>query len=120
MKASAKVRAARLVAKIERAIERGEFTPEIWYLHDSIRLGPCGCAVAAGQFVHGVKPPALDEDELGVTAFDGLSLADAEALERGYEHRARPWEFPVRQGDRKNSFFLAGEELAKFNPMVRR
>src|SRR6478752_3405368 len=50
---SAKARAAALVAKIERAIEQGEFVPSETYLFfDNVR-GPCGCAMAAASFVSG-------------------------------------------------------------------
>jgi len=97
--ASAKARAARLVRKIERAIERGEFTPDTSYLCDNPRLGPCGCARAAVEML-GVK----------------LKPEDEAALEVGYEAFRSPSN--RRLAAASPEFYDAGRELRRFHPVA--
>jgi hypothetical protein len=106
----ARERARRLVRRIEAAIEAGEFTPFHTFLWDHERLGPCGCAVAAGQFVSGVKPPGPSVLVLpfGVRPFGDVSKDEAAALQGGYE------DYDGFDGP----FFAAGRELRKFHPGV--
>lgn len=105
---TASARARRLVAQIERAIERGEFTPNSSYLYVRRDIGPCGCARAAAQFVSGVRAKESDAslDRGGVP---GLSPREADALEAGYEDRG--WFI-----DKQREFYAAGKELRKFHP----
>jgi len=102
--ASAKARAARLVRKIERAIERGEFTPSTCYL----TVGECGCALAAAQYVGGLR----GYQGASMRHVPGLSSAERDSLEEGYEQTG---EYPATS----IAFFAAGRELRKFHPEAR-
>lgn len=109
---TASARARRLVAQIERAIERGEFTPNSSYLYVRRDIGPCGCARAAAQFVSGVRAKEADADaSLDQGDVPGLSPEEADALEAGYEDRR----FFV---DKHREFYAAGKELRKFHPFA--
>ena len=114
-RASAKARAADLVRRIERAIERGEFTPEARYLglvrpYSTTVIGPCGCAIGAAAFLAGAEPdPERRADSLcQVLLAAGLSFDEQEQLEAGYED----WSAP------DGPFLDAGRELRKFHPAV--
>lgn len=107
-RASARVRAERLVRKVERAIERGEFTPEqVYYGVYNVlgkHIGPCGCALAGAQFVAGlnaVTPGAWH-------SVPGLTAIEARELECGYE--------AYRQPSNAGPFYEAGKTLRKFHP----
>jgi hypothetical protein len=93
-KAAAAKRERRLVREVERVVESGEFTPHESFFFVDETLGPCGCAVAAADF-------------LGIPLF-GEERHD---LEAGYEHYT---------GERRayggNPFYGAGIALRKFNP----
>src|SRR6478752_3113559 len=98
---SAKARAAALVAKIERAIEQGEFVPSETYLFfDNVR-GPCGCAMAAASFVSGGTE--ADDDYAHCKKVGLMSEQECRALESGYEY------YPFQ--DPNDVFYVAGREL---------
>jgi hypothetical protein len=102
---SAKARAARLIRLVEAAIESGEFTPHFSYLLEDVRLGPCGCAHAAAQFVAGVPLDGVGREHW--RDVPGLSAVEARALEYGYEGDVDPG---------AHDFYAAGKELRKFHP----
>lgn len=120
MKRSAKVRAAELVAKIEAAIEAGEFVPTPGSGTDEP-----GVTVARAEWIGGAVPKCIPIDVLPACgcvrsaasvvlggrhfwSARGMTLTELRELERGYE----AWE--PKSGDRH--FFAAGRELRKFHP----
>ena len=106
----ARERAAKLVAKIEAAIERGQFVPFLSYLRDDLDgYGPCGCAIAAAAYTAGATQAAVSSvgsTHLWLRKHHVLSRQESRALEAGYEDTVRT----------RGPFYRAGVELRKFNP----
>ncbi len=120
-----------LERKIYRAIERGEFTPDYGYLSDTsfvnrdgrvfeVKIGPCGCALAAAASVNGLKPPrkGVSSDSFGLRSFleqeTGVSDEDSSAMEHGYEAFLIVPGRPTPSGP----YYELGRRLRRFHPVM--
>jgi|SRR5665213_55014 len=117
--------AVSLERKIERAIERGEFTPDYGYLSEiayprhglayPVLIGPCGCAMAAAATVNGfdvdVHGPTQQEELVAYLETVGMSREDSLALENGYEDNFMANQLQAL----KNPYYKLGRRLRRFH-----
>lgn len=120
-KENAQARAHKLETTILKLLETGEFTPDYGYFETDMRLGPCGCAIAAAAYSTGELVGANDNETYGIGWIHSNGLRrivedngiatyeEARELEHTYESN-------VGMGDRTTPFGALGDRLRRFNP----